>query len=269
MANTTLCLSAAINDLDSRLGVPTQYNDKNIPTKMATGVYKEIENLTNTISRFHPEIMQPVLSNGGNITLYQDYRPTSPVVLGEGTELTLNLNYKTIYAPTFAENNGSILEGDSDSYAFWVKENSKLTIEGDGVVISRDADYSMAVWAQGGTVEIKGGKFYNSGDGCDLIYASAGGTVYIYDGEFHATENTGAEPATGNKYSALNIKNSDRDISDIIVYGGKFYGFDPANNQSEPNPSEEWLNKHPNGFVAVGYESIEIEPNVWEVRRSE
>lgn len=114
----------------------------------------------------------------------------------------------------------------------------------------------MAVWAQGGDVTINGGKFYNGGDGCDLIYASNGSTIEIYGGEFHATENTNAEPGTKNKFSALNIKDKDRDNSKIVVYGGTFYGFDPANNLSEgPNTD----------FVAKGYKSEEIEENVWKV----
>ena len=55
---------------------------------------------------------------------------------------------------------------------------------------------------------------------------------------------------------ALNIKDKDRDNSSITVYGGKFYGFDPANNLSE--------GKNTN-FVAEGYKSIEIEEGVFEV----
>lgn len=114
----------------------------------------------------------------------------------------------------------------------------------------------MAVWAQGGTVIINGGKFYNEGEGSDLIYASAGGKVYIYGGEFYPNKKQEGVDGTANPYSALNIKDIDRGISEIKVYGGKFYNFDPANNLSEgPNTN----------FVAEGYKSVEIEPNVWEV----
>ena len=44
--------------------------------------------------------------------------------------------------------------------------------------------------------------------------------------------------------------------SEIKVYGGKFYGFNPADNLSE--------GKNTN-FVAKGYKSIEVEEGVWEV----
>lgn len=204
----------------------------------------------------------------GDVIMPNDYSPESPIILSN-IEVKVNLNGKKITAPVFAESNGEVLAGNSDSYAFWVKEGANLTIEGDGEIEAQEASYSMAVWANGGNVTINGGTFINHGDGCDLIYASAGGKVIINGGEFKATEYRGIEAGTGNSHSALNIKNSDREFSDIIVYGGKFYGFDPANNKSEPNPSEEWLATHPNGFVAVGYESVETEPDIWIVRKIE
>lgn len=210
-------------------------------------------------------VTDKTLSEGGAVTLANDVQAENAIQIENGVKTEVNLGGKTITAGLFAESNGSVAEGSSDSYAFWVKEGGELVIEGDGQVVAQEATYSMAVWAQGGTVIISGGTFTNGGDGCDLIYASAGGKVYIYGGEFKATAYKGTEPGTQNPYSALNIKNSDRETSDIVVYGGRFYGFDPANNLSEPNPSEEWLAKHPNGFVAEGYKSVEVEEGVWEV----
>ena len=198
------------------------------------------------------------------ITLENNYSPNEVIVV-ENASKTLNLNDKTMTAPTFVDET----DGSTNSVGLWVKNGGNVTINGSGTIAAQDANYSMAVWANGGNVTINGGTFINDGDGCDLIYASAGGHVDIYGGEFKATEYRGVEAGTGNKHSALNVKNADRESSDIVVYGGKFYGFDPANNVSEPNPSEEWLASHPNGFVAEGYESVEIEPDVWEVRKIE
>jgi hypothetical protein len=89
-----------------------------------------------------------------------------------------------------------------------------------------------------------------------LIYASNGGKVYIYGGEFKACEMKDGVPGTKQTYSALNIKDADRGISEILVYGGKFYGFDPGNNTSEGDNTN---------FVAPGYKSVEVETGVWEV----
>lgn len=176
------------------------------------------------------------------------------------TKLTIDLNNKSIVGGLFSESNGSMNEGTSDSYAFWVKEGGDLTIEGKGEIVALDATYSMAVWANGGDVTIKGGTFRNGGDGTDLIYASAGGNVYIYGGEFIGTENTGSESGTANKFSLLNVKDKDykSGASNIVVYGGIFYGFNPADNLSEGQGTN---------FVADGYESVEIEPNVWKVQK--
>lgn len=174
------------------------------------------------------------------------------------TKLNIDLNNRSIIGGLFSESNGSMNEGTSDSYTFWVKEGGDLTIEGKGEIVAQDATYSMAVWANGGNVTIKGGIFRNGGDGTDLIYASAGGNVYIYGGEFIGAGNTRVEPGTANKFSLLNIKDKDykSGISKIVVYGGKFHGFNPADNLSEGSNTN---------FVAEGYKSVEVEPNVWEV----
>ena len=160
------------------------------------------------------------------------------------TKMFIDLNNKTITGGVFAESGGTVNEGNTDSYAFWVKEGGELIINGDGIVKSQDAQYSMAVWAQGGKVTINGGKFINGGEGSDLIYASAGGQVIINGGEFHPGQKQEGVTGTADKYTALNIKDKDRDTSSIVVYGGKFYNFNPADNKSEgPNTN----------FVAEGY----------------
>ena len=198
-----------------------------------------------------PDFTQP------NVVLGANYAPKTPIVI-DGNETVVYLNGKKITAPVFAESNGEVVEGDSDSYGFWVK-NGSLTIEGEGEVVAQEAEYSMAVWANGGDVTIKGGVFRNGGDSCDLIYASAGGNVIIEGGEFFpAGPASGVAPGTKNPYSALNVKDADYKAgkSNIIVKGGIFHGFNPADNVSET--------EHTN-FVAEGYKSIEIETNVWKV----
>lgn len=143
----------------------------------------------------------------------------------EGSWLvTVNDNTREIYVGTKPM--------PSDSYVFWVK-GGKLTVIGNGEVIAQPTTYSIAVWADGGEVVLKGGKYYNGGDGCDLIYAKNGGKVYIYDGEYYATGNSNTSGATANNRSALNIYDKSRDICKIKVFGGKFYEFNPANNLSE------------------------------------
>ena len=191
------------------------------------------------------------------VEIYGSYAPEETIKIENKTTLKMGSG-SSIIGPVFGsafDAEGNVTE--TDSYGLHVVNGGEITIEGDGVIEAQDATYSMAVWAQGGKVIINGGTFRNAGDGCDLIYVSAGGSVEIYGGEFHATANNGDEPATKNKYSALNIKDRDRDNSSIVVYGGTFFGFDPSNNLSEgPNTN----------FVAEGYQSVKREgEDVWDV----
>ena len=118
------------------------------------------------------------------------------------------------------------------------------TIAGDGTVtgILGSDNYSMAVWAANGKVVINGGTYQNATDGSergtDLIYASGNSLIEINDGTFIA-----AKPEW-----TLNCKNADykAGIANIVVKGGRFYKFDPANNSTE-GPGTN--------YVAEGYQS--------------
>ena len=92
------------------------------------------------------------------------------------------------------------------------------------------------------TINIYGGKF-TAVDNNECVY-SENGTINIYDGEFHNNC-----PA-GTKSFLLNCKDANytAGTAKIYVYGGKFYGFNPANCETEgPNTN----------FVAEGYTSVD------------
>ena len=180
---------------------------------------------------------------GGEYTLKCDVALTNALVIEKN--MTINLNGHNLTGGLFAESNGAMNEGETDSYVFWVKEGVTLTINGDGTVVSKACKYSMPVWAQGGKVIINGGNFYNNGEGSDLIYASAGGNVEINGGKFVACEKQPGVQGNANKRSALNLK--DDTGSSIVVKGGTFFEFDPANNLSEGEGTN---------FVANGYKSV-------------
>lgn len=182
------------------------------------------------------------------VVLGANYAPAETVVIESGSK-TLVLNGKTMTAPSFVDES----DNSTNSYGLWVK-GGEVTINGEGEIVAQEAMYSMAIWANGGNVIINNGTFRNAGESCDLIYASNGGKVTIYGGEFIATPK-GTEAGTGNDYSALNIKNSDRATSSITVYGGRFFKFNPADNVSE--------GEHTN-FVAEGYKSVQ-NGDWWEV----
>lgn len=123
--------------------------------------------------------------------------------------------------------------------------SGNTVISGEGTVAATlgSANYSMAVWASGGKVEINGGTYTNETDGSargtDLIYASGNAQIEINGGTFIA-----AKP----KWT-LNCKDADykSGIANIVVKGGHFYKFDPANNDTE-GPGTN--------YVAEGYKSV-------------
>lgn len=188
--------------------------------------------------------LKAAIAAGNNVQLIADITLAEPLQITNDAIVNLNGNVITVGA--FTESNGTITAGNTDSFAFWVKDGGNLTITGEGTVSTAACTYSIAVWAQGGKVTINGGTFKNAGEGSDLIYASANGHVVINGGEFVACEKQAGVSGTNNAYSALNLK-GDGTGSSITCYGGRFFKFDPANNASE-NPAVS--------FVAPGYKSV-------------
>lgn len=159
-----------------------------------------------------------------------------------GNQVTLNLNGKTLKGEVISDGKST------DSYGLKVTSGT-VTItdskDNKGTIVAQNSDYSMAVWVtDDGTVNITGGTFKNSGDNCDLIYASGKGTINISGGYFEAAGSiSGNAPGTKNPYSVLNVRDDDwkKGNAKIIVTGGIFKNFNPANNLSE-GPNTTFVN---------------------------
>lgn len=187
---------------------------------------------------------------GETIKLLKNVNLTQPIEITK--KAIIDLNGKNLTADTFLYPGNTVVE---DSYAFWVKDGGDLTINGEGEISTASCPYSIAVWAQGGKVTINGGKFFNAGEGSDLIYASANGHVVINGGEFKACEKQAGVNGTLEAYSALNLK-GDGTGSSITCYGGRFFKFNPADNKSE-NPAVS--------FVAPG-KTVEVDGDWFVVK---
>lgn len=184
------------------------------------------------------------------ITLYQDLVLTSNFHITTN-EYVINLNGYDVSFPTDENGDG----------IFWVEGTAKLTINGNGVVnsASQENDYSMAVWANnGGEVVINGGTFTNVGakayedDGTtrnnnEVIYASRAGVITINGGKFIGNyENVGFGTRFTLNQKDENTSTAAIEAGTVIVKGGEYRQFDPANSLSE-NPA--------GNFVAEGYVS--------------
>ena len=182
----------------------------------------------------------PVTVNKDIVSLQASVNLGSDNLVVDSEDVTFNLGGNTIIANG---SNGAIQA-----------TGGVVTLAGEGHVegtLGAD-NYSMAVWANNGTVVIDNGVYTNVTDGSargtDLIYASGDGKIVINGGTFIA-----AKPEW-----TLNVKDSDYKAgkANIIVKGGKFYKFDPANNNAEG------VGTH---FVADGYESV-LEGDYYVVR---
>ena len=225
--------------------VPVQ---RNYRTNIYGNIYTSMSDWTVDIKPgfdggYNPaEQLAAVFEKGGEVTLYTDVELEKFLTLGEGKNVTINLNGNTITGPVTGTSE------KSTSYLFYV-DGGTLEIKGEGKIETKQAYYSIPVWVNKGKVNIYGGEFYNAGDGCDLIYASGNGIVNIYGGYFKATDKKeNGEPGTANTNTALNLHDGSRTTAKINVFGGSFYKFNPANNLSEGANTN---------FVAEGYTSLQ------------
>ena len=176
---------------------------------------------------------------------------TNAIAAGGNVSIAENIDAPTAFevkVDTVITNNGVItVSEDTVGDGVFMVTNGTLTLDGNGTIngVGKN-DYSMAVWAKdNGKVVINNGYFTNVGAATendpshfDLIYASGNAQIEINGGEFKCETP---------KWT-LNIKDKDRATAAIVVKGGKFHGFNPAECEVEgPNTN----------FVAPGYKVVE------------
>lgn len=122
-------------------------------------------------------------------------------------------------------------------------DNANVTIVGEGNVRGGEGASYICIRASKGIININGGTYSvgadETGGGNSCIYASGSGAIYINGGEFST------DAPWDDKYYVLNKK--DKSDSTLIVTGGKFHNFNPADNASEGAGTN---------FVAEGYEVV-------------
>ena len=186
------------------------------------------------------EELAEVILTGGDVVVTESIDAPSAFVVTADTKIVNNAEI-------------TVIEDTVGDGVFCVAAGT-LTLDGSGTINGVGKNkWNMAVWAKdNGKVVINDGLFTNVGAvdiddpaHFDLIYASGYAQVEINGGEFKCET-----PAW-----TLNIKDKDRATASIVVKGGKFHGFNPADCASE--------GEHTN-FVAPGYKVVE-ENNVFTV----
>ena len=185
-------------------------------------------------SNMTTEKINELIARGGNFALEGDLDLTAPIVVPSGADVTLNLNGHKIYNTNDIWENGV-------AYELISVEGGNLTINGEGQVIAKENDcYAVDVW-YGGNLVINGGDY-------------SGNITALYVAEGHAEVNGGSftiqQLSDYNDYRyELNLldANGKNGTASIVVYGGKYYQFDPANNLAE-NPQVNFLGQPENSL---------------------
>ena len=159
----------------------------------------------------------------------------------------LNLNGKTL-------TNANDIWDDKEGKKVWslisVRQDGYLTVKG-GDVIGKANDCYAADVRDGGHLVIEDGFWRGN---ITSVYVLEG-TLEVKGGEFDVIQ---LDPTHKDKRFMLNCYDAAYKAgkAKIVVSGGKFHGFDPGNNLAEgPNTN----------FLAKGYKSVEVEPDVFEV----
>ena len=170
-------------------------------------------------------------ADGDVITIIADINNNGAVATVANKTVAIDLNGKTVSAT-------------SNTGVFCATTGGNLTIVGSGKVIAKEKSdhYAMAVYAKGGTVNIRSGNYGQSVNGTetqyDLIYAAEGGTINISGGNFESVT----------PRWTLNVQNGS--TSKMNVIGGTFKSYDPAKSDTEEIVGET------SNFVVDGYESV-------------
>ena len=183
---------------------------------------------------------------------------TEAIAAGGKVVVSASIDAPTGFAittDTTIVNNGEItIKEDTEGNGVFLVTNGTLTLDGKGTINGLGNNiWSIAVWVkENGKLVINDGYFTNVGayseedsEHFDLIYAADNAQIEINGGEFKCETP---------KWT-LNIKDKDRATASIIVKGGKFHGFNPANCEVEGANTN---------FVAPGYKVVEID-GIFEV----
>ena len=181
------------------------------------------------------EELHAAFANGGSVTLSEDVTVEAPLVVETGKTVEIDLNGHTIMNETdvWAGNdwslfsvrggsltvkNGTVKGKDNDCYACDVQYGGTLIIE-DGIFVGNIS----AVYVYEGKAEIKGGTF-------SIVQTSDGGDPYRF---------------------LLNCYDPNRQAgkASIVVTGGTFENFNPADNAAEGAGTN---------FVDEGYKAVKI-----------
>ena len=181
--------------------------------------------------------MKDALVNGGNIKVDADVDPSEALVATKDT--TIDMNGKTI------ANTKDVWEKNPKSWSLIsARESADLTITGNGTFAAKKDDCYAVDVQDGATVTIENGTFIGN---IHAVYVLKG-TAYIKGG-FYSVQQKYPDAAKADEFvlNCLDENYKDNKSANIIVTGGTFVNFNPANCKAEGAGTN---------FVAPGYSVI-------------
>ena len=188
----------------------------------------------------YPAVNQAELTallNGGKIvTLGKDIAPTETITVSGAAKSTLDLNGKKL------ENTNDIWS-DNDWSLVSAQNGANLTITGNGTFAAKENDCYAVDVRDGSTVTIENGIFNGN---IHAVYVLEG--TAIIQGGFYSVQQKYPDSAKADEF-VLNCYDANRanGTAKIIVTGGTFVNFNPADCQAEGAHTK---------FVADGYKVI-------------
>ena len=199
-------------------------------------IFNEPDNDIDIVNVKDEASLRALFATGGEATLTEDVVLGETVVVEPGKEVVLDLNGKTV------SNTADLWNESIASWSLLSVRGGSLTIKGAGTLQAKENDCFAVDVQDGGTVVIEDGTYVGN------VHA-----VYVYEG---------TAEIKGGKYSIQQLssnpdpygyvlncydKNRKNGIAKIIVTGGEFVKFNPADCAAEGAHTS---------FLADGYKSV-------------
>lgn len=212
-------------------------------------IFNEPDNDIDLVNIKNVESLKALFATGGSATLSEDLVVNEPILVATGAEVTLDLNGKTV------TNTEDLWDEATERYSIFEVAGGALTLKGDGTLKAKENDCYALLVSDGGHLIIEDGTYVGNLDALHVYEGLAeikGGSYSIQQ----LCSLTGHGPYD----FVLNCKNENYAAgkANIIVTGGSFQGFDPANAKSDDAAS----------YLAPGYISVETN-GVWTVVRGD
>ena len=179
---------------------------------------------------------------GGIATISANIDVDSTIVVESGKTLKVNLNDLAVC------NSSDLWDQTPSSWSLFSAQGGTLIIEGEGTVKAKENDCYAVDVQDSGKVVVNGGHIVGN---IHAVYVHTG-TAEINGGVFEIQQ---TYPTAGKEYEyVLNCYDSSykAGTASIVVKGGTFVGFNPANCKAEGANTN---------FVAAGYISVETTYN--------